>query len=289
MSGLLSREEFNLLTKIHQQVRFDEPVAIVPNTLYDQCVEKGYIVGDVLSEAGYAALAPYKVQRAILVAAGFGSRMSPITINTPKPLVRVHGKRIIESILDAILAAGIEEIYIVRGYLGEQFDQLLHQYPMITFIDNPLYDKGNNILSLRAAGNLIAGSYIFDSDILIKEPRLITPYQYESHYVGLPVEDTDDWCLTSKNGCITSMVRGGKNCHLMFGFSYWTPEDGQALAKDIDEVCGWKGGTDKYWDEVAIDCFSDHYCLHITDCAEGDIVEIDSYEELCMMDPVYKI
>lgn len=83
---------------------------------------------------GYEVLEPYRVKKAIFLAAGFGSRMVPITLNTPKPLVLVHGKRIIETLLDAVVAAGIEDITIVRGYLGEQFDVLLHKYPKIKFI-----------------------------------------------------------------------------------------------------------------------------------------------------------
>ena len=88
-----------------------------------------------------SALEPYRAKRAIFIAAGFGSRMVPITFNTPKPLVRVHGQRIIDGLIDACLEAGINEIYIVRGYLAEQFDQLLYKYPMIRFLENPVYNE----------------------------------------------------------------------------------------------------------------------------------------------------
>ena len=76
--------------------------------------EEGYINGYSITEAGYAALEPYRVKRAVFIAAGFGSRLVPITLNTPKPLVRVNGVRMIDTMLDAVVAAGIEEIYIVR-------------------------------------------------------------------------------------------------------------------------------------------------------------------------------
>jgi len=100
--------------------------------------------GDITSQ-GIKALEPYRVKRAVFLAAGFGSRMMPITINTPKPLVRVHGKRIIETLIDAVISAGIEEIYIVRGYLGEQFELLRKKYPMIQLIENPEYDGTGTI------------------------------------------------------------------------------------------------------------------------------------------------
>ena len=57
------------------------------------------------------------VQRAVFLAAGKGTRMAPLTDTVPKPLVKVHGKSIITTLLDAVMMAGIEEIYIVRGYL----------------------------------------------------------------------------------------------------------------------------------------------------------------------------
>ena len=108
------------------------------NKISAELCEQGMIAEGGITEAGLQALEPYRVKRAIFMAAGFGSRLVPITLNTPKPLVRVKGKRIIDSLLDAVMSAGIEEIYLVRGYLSEQFDQLLKKYPNIVFIENPV-------------------------------------------------------------------------------------------------------------------------------------------------------
>ena len=91
-----------------------------------------------------------KVERAIIMAAGFGSRMVPVTLTTPKPLVSVNGTRIIETLIERILKADIHEIYIIRGYLKEKFDVLLEKYPFIKFIDNDNYDK-ENIMALTNA------------------------------------------------------------------------------------------------------------------------------------------
>ena len=78
--------------------------------------DAGLVDGGAVSASGLDALEPYRVKRAVIIAAGFGSRLVPVTLNTPKPLVRVNGKRIIDGILDALLAACIEDIVIVRGY-----------------------------------------------------------------------------------------------------------------------------------------------------------------------------
>ena len=63
----------------------------------------------------------------------------------------------IDTMLDAVYAAGIEEVVVVRGYLGEQFDQLLYKYPGIRFVENPLaIMETNNISSAFCARNLAA-------------------------------------------------------------------------------------------------------------------------------------
>ena len=86
---------------------------------------------NIVTNKGLKVLEPYKVKRAIFLAAGFGSRMVPVTLNTPKPMVKVNGKRISETLLDAVVDVGIEEIIIVTGYLSEQFELLLKKYPNI--------------------------------------------------------------------------------------------------------------------------------------------------------------
>lgn len=128
------------------------------NKLAAQLSERGLAAEGRITDQGRAALEPYRVKRAVLIAAGFGERLMPITLNTPKPLVRVRGERIIDSLLDALGAAEIEEVYIVRGYLKEQFDQLLHKYPNIAFIDNDQYNEANNISSIVAARDKLSNS-----------------------------------------------------------------------------------------------------------------------------------
>ena len=118
--------------------------------------------------------------------------MVPITLNTPKPLVRVHGERIIDSILDAVVAAGIEEIYLVRGYLSEQFDQLLYKYPNIKFIENPAYNEANNISSAMCVRYLLNNAYVCEGDILLHNPKIIQKYQYKSNYCGIKCDYIDD-------------------------------------------------------------------------------------------------
>ena len=57
----------------------------------------GYLQDGTITPKGLEALEPYRVKRAVFIAAGFGTRLVPITLNTPKPLVRVNGTRIIDT------------------------------------------------------------------------------------------------------------------------------------------------------------------------------------------------
>lgn len=235
-------------------------------------------------------LEPYRVKRAVLLASGFGSRMLPITINTPKPMVNVNGRRIIESILDALLAIDIEEIYIVTGYLGEYFELLKRDYPMITLLDNPIYDSTNNISSACVAKDLFRNAYAFESDLYLKNPGLLKKYRYRSCYMGVPVESTPDWCFDVEDGLIVDLHKGGKNCYHMFGISYWTVEDGAKLSVDLPECFeANEEARQRFWDDVPCVLRRERYKLAIEECSFDDIDEIDSLEELQAVDPRYKI
>ena len=257
------------------------------NKLAAQLSARGLAAEGRITDQGRAALEPYRVKRAVLIAAGFGERLMPITLNTPKPLVRVRGERIIDSLLDALGAAEIEEVYIVRGYLKEQFDQLLHKYPNIAFIDNDQYNEANNISSIVAARDKLSNAYIFESDILLANPTLITKYQYQSNYLGIPVDRTDDWCFKMKHGSIDQLTLGGVDGYQMCGLSYWTEDDGARLAEDALAVWNMPGGKECFWDEIPLRHCRGNYRVSVRECDFSDLVEIDTFKELHKIDPAY--
>lgn len=258
------------------------------NKTIKELAEQGFVDDGIITEKGYAALEPYKVKKAIFIAAGFGSRLVPITLNTPKPLVRVNGIRMIDTLLDAVVAVGIEEIYIVRGYLGEQFDQLLYKYPNIKFIENPFFNEANNISSALLVRDLMQNAYVLEADLVLSNPKLITKYQYTSNYLGVPTDYTDDWCFETKNKVITKVKIGGNNCHHMFGISYWNEEAGAQLCEDIKKVYEMPGGKERYWDQVSLEYCIDNYTVEVRECTFDDIVEIDSFTDLKRLDPTYR-
>jgi len=249
--------------------------------------ELGLIDDNGLTGEAYNVLEPYRVKRAIILAAGFGPRLVPVTLNTPKPLVRVKGKRMIDTLLEAVVRAGIGEIYIVRGYLGEQFDQLLYKFPGIRFIENPIYNESNNISSAMCARHLLRNAYVMEADLVLYNPDLICKYQYSSNFLGVPVESTDDWCFETKNRIITRLKVGGTQCHHVYGVSYWTEEDGAKLYEDIKRVYEMPGGKERYWDQVALEYCQKNYRVEVRECTFDDIVEVDTFSDLKKLDPTY--
>lgn len=259
------------------------------NRVMQELTELQYVTEGEITGAGISALEPYRAKRAIFIAAGFGSRLVPITFNTPKPLVRVHGQRIIDGLIDACLDAGINEIYIVRGYLAEQFDQLLYKYPMIRFLENPVYNEANNISSAMVARYMLSNAYVFEADLLISNPKIITKYHYTSDFLVIKKDRTDDWCFIVKDGVIVEEKVGGLDCWQMVGISYWNEEDGHKLSDDIKMTYEQPGGKERYWEQVPLVFCKKHYKVEVRECQENDIIEIDTFRELKAIDKTYDV
>lgn len=287
MPHTLTKPQFELLLEVLAPAGSEPPS--LDTAAVRELEQLGYLNHGQPTPAGVEAMEPYRVRRAVFLAAGFGSRLAPITFNTPKPLVRVHGRRIIDSLLDACLAAGIKEIYLVRGYLAEQFDQLLYQYPMIRFLENPVYNETNNISSAMCARHLLSNAYVLEADLVLSNPRLIRPYQYCSNFLAIPKARTDDWCFEAEDGIITEEKIGGEHCWQMVGISYWDGPDGQKLNRDLAEVYQEPGGRERYWEQVPLVFRRENYRVAVRPCQDGDITEIDTFRELKAFDKSYDI
>lgn len=136
-----------------------------------------------------------KAERAIIMAAGLGNRMRPVTLTTPKPLVKVNGERMIDTVIQGLHENGITEIYIVVGYLKEQFYTLEQEYPGVTIIENPYYDTCNNISSLYVARDYIENAMILDGD------RLCITEQSFLRSLNVPVITVSGRTKRRMNGC----------------------------------------------------------------------------------------
>lgn len=152
------------------------------------------------------------VERAIIMAAGTGTRMRPVTLTTPKPLIRVKGVRMIDTVIQALHENGIYEIYVVVGYRKEQFACLTAEYKGVTLIENPYWDSCNNIASLYVAREQLENAMILDGDQIIYKKEILAPEFTHSGYNAVWTDEkTDEWLMQVKDGIVCSCSRtGGK-------------------------------------------------------------------------------
>ena len=232
-----------------------------------------------------------RLRRAIIVAAGEGRRMRPVTLTTPKPLVTVNGTRLLDNSIQALKKNGIEEIIIVAGYMKEKFYEAYGNDPAIRIIENPHYLEGNNITSLYEARDYLPGAFVLEGDLVIANEQILRSEVTGSGYCGIYMDEPPEWALTMQDGRIMSCaIKGSREeGYRLMGISMWTEEDGKKLAElirtQIEDIGDWS----VYWDELALNIHNELFDLGVREVGEQDIIEIDTVEELAAMDPQYSI
>lgn len=232
-----------------------------------------------------------KIKRAIILAAGVGERLHPVTLDVPKPLVKVNGKRMIDTIISALHKVGIEEIYVVAGYMKEKFYELENEYKNLSIIENPYYDTCNNISSLYVARDFLCDALIMDGDQIIYNEKIFYPVFEKSGYNAVKISGgTNEWLMQAdENLRVTSCSRtGGESGWQLFSVSRWNEADGKKLKKYLELEFDEKNNRQIYWDDVAMFCHFENFELSVYPMEKCDVVEIDTFDELVEMDGSYK-
>lgn len=224
------------------------------------------------------------------MAAGMGKRMMPLTIDTPKPLIKVNGTPMIETIIIGLRQNNIAEIYIVAGYLHDKFEYLVMKYPGVVIIKNPYYEVSNNISSLYVARDYLENAMILDGDQIINNLEVLKADFEKSGYNCVWTEfETKEWLLTVVDDHVVQCRReGGRRGWQLYSISRWTAEDGRKLKRHLEIEFDERKNRQIYWDDIALFCYPEEYDLGIMPMGAEDVIEIDNLKELAEEDHLYE-
>ena len=256
-----------------------------------------------LLNKGMELLEPYRVDSAVILAAGFGSRFVPLTFETPKGLLEVFGERMIERQIAQLHEVGVTDITIVVGYLKEKFEYLIDKWG-VKLLYNPEYHNKNTLTTVYRARDCFKGknTYLLSSDNWIRENMYHT-YECGAWYSSIYMEGkTSEWCLDSnKKGLITRVQVGGTDSWVMYGPVFFSREFSEVFFPTLETYYHTPGTEQMYWEQVYADLVNDTVAEHVPgkhDFAvpemyinkqpDNQVYEFENLEELRQFDEKYQ-
>ena len=291
----MNKEEFYVLNRAYNKRIGRSNVMYGENYLNeneqmvtDELIQKGYV--DKNGEAtveGIRRLEPYKVDNAVILAAGAATRFVPLSLEKPKGLYKVRNECIIERQIKQLKSAGINDITLVLGYKKEMFFYLKDKYN-VKFIFNSEYNSKNNTYSLFLAKNELKNTYICSSDdYFVQNP--FQRYEYRSFYAGYRVDKKTNEMYVSvdDNKKITSMAKGQVKGNVLLGQSFWTNEFSNKMISllEADQQVGVYDNM--FWEWVVKDNLTDFPSFYFKPYSSEEIFEFDYFSQLRDFDNRY--
>lgn len=284
----MNKQEIDIMLALTEEA-YSSQRALAEKTGYslglvNRCIknltEAGYLDDKIhFTETAKNVFSERAPRNAIILAAGFGMRMVPINMETPKALLEVKGEKLVERLIRQLHAVGIEKIYIVVGFMKESFEYLIDEFG-VKLIVNTEYIAKNNLHTLQLASGCISNTYILPADLWCAN----NPFRRRELQSWYMVSDllTEESTVRVNRKMELAKTRTGEKGNSMIGISYILEKDAADIRKRIGEFCRDRKYDNAYWEEVLYQ--GGHMTVYPRIVREGGIVEINTYEQLRELD-----
>lgn len=229
---------------------------------------------------------------AIILAAGLGSRLRPLTLETPKSQIKVNGVPMIERQIEFLKEKGINEIIVVTGYLHHKFNYLKDKYH-VKLIHNDKFADYNNIYSMYLVKEELGNSFVIDADIYLHRNFISNNSEKSTYFSTYKTDfDNEEWVLkydedTKKLERVVIVKDNKGQGRIMSGVSYWTEKDCEIIKEKLEETIKTRGFTHLYWDSMIVENL-DLLDVYVQELSLNDVFEIDTKEDLNTVQEILK-
>ena len=253
------------------------------NKILKILIEESYLDENYnITEKAKSLLKKNKPKRAIILAAGFGMRMVPINTVSPKALMKVHGEILIERMINKLNEVGVDEIYVVVGFMKEEFDYLIDKFN-VKLIVNPFYAIKNNLYSLYLLKDYLVDSYIIPSDIYISKNLFSETELYSWYMVSHTFSNESVVKVNRKNEL--SVIDGDDIAgNRMIGVSFLKEKEAEIVKERLEKYSNLYRYEHSFWEETLYDEKKKKFILYAKLISKEDVYEINTYEELRTLD-----
>ena len=252
----------------------------IVNRSIKELISEGYLDEEIRPTEKALREAKEKAPKnAIILAAGFGMRMVPINTETPKGLLEIKGERLIECTIRQLHEVGITEIYVVVGFMKEQYEYLIDEYG-VELIVAPDYASKNNLHSLKTAADHLSNSYIIPCDIWCEKNPYSRNELYSWYMVSDLVDDDSTVRVNRKQELVVQKEQAGGNA--MIGICYLLETEAEIVRERLEELGRDSRYDGAFWEETLYR--KDRMIVTARVVHAADAVEINTYEQLREID-----
>ena len=225
--------------------------------------------------------------RAIILAAGLGTRLRPMTDNTPKALIKVKDKPLVEYQIEFLKEKGIDEIIVVVGYLHEQFDYLKEKYN-VKLVFNEKYAEYNNFYSLYLVKEFLADSYVIDADNYLFKNMFRADITRSTYFSVYREDCENEWFLIYGDDYkVQDIIVDSKAGRILSGVSFWDKKTAEKIVNFIDESYASNEFMNLYWDNMVKDNIK-KLDVYVEELEPNSIYEIDSVKDYKKLEEILK-